>query len=222
MSDIVLTLADVCEPVLSLHPELTIALINNVCSGKPIVCSPDINNGQVELLTMKDGHWIRNLATERGMWAIVEPIWVKQLAEWIGKRRVLEVGCGAGFLARELRLLDVRMFAVDNFSMNYEHKKMEPVTTIVRSDGIEAAKKTIAEVLIISWPVQNCEFAVGVLRAWGRDRPVVYIGELWGGCTANDDFFEAFRVETQGEAAIHLPIWEGMHDTLSIGYYNGR
>ena len=45
---------------------------------------------------------------------------------------------------------------------------------------------------------------------------VIYIGEGWGGCTANNAFHDALEKDWTCVSQVEIPRWEGLNDYLSI------
>jgi hypothetical protein len=153
-----------------------------------------------------------------GMWAIVDKVWTKALAHWIGNRKVLEIMSGAGWLAKALKEYGVNIVATDNFSWQARDTVVYPVEDL---EAAEAVKKYIdADVLLVSWPSYKSRTIAGACNVWGCERPIIYIGELQGGCTASDSFFKFFE-ETEPND-IPLRSWYGMHDTILIGHWTHR
>ena len=162
----------------------------------------------------KTHHFSRDQVISLGMYAIVDLAWTKDLAGWIGKRYVLEVMAGAGWLAKALRLCGVAIIATDNNSRG--HKSIVPVR---RMRAVTAIKRfNQADILIISWPEYSTSDAFEAIKAWGPERPIIYIGEGHGGCTASDAFHEAFR-PLSDQPDIPLLAWPGIHDYVQIGHY---
>jgi len=161
----------------------------------------------------------RKEATQRGMWAIVDKLWTKQLADWIGDRWVLEVMAGAGWLAKALMQHGIKVIATDSGEWNeMPHDKMKFVFPVQQIDGLTAVRKWThaSDVLIISWPPYGDMDICEICHQWGSEKPIVYIGEGEGGCNAPDEFWRNFRYE---ETEIPLMAWPGLHDGVFIGHY---
>lgn len=67
--------------------------------------------------------------------------------------------------------------------------------------------------LLLVWPPMDA-MAVEALTVWRGD-VLVYVGE-WGGCNADDAFFERLEAEFDEVASLGLPQWEGLHDELWV------
>jgi len=159
----------------------------------------------------------------RGMWAIVDLRWTGELAEWIRKRKVLEIMAGAGWIAKALNHHGVDIIPTDDFSWSIARKKKkykgyEPVFPIEKLDAVGAVEKyRKAEILLISWPPFNDYTIFKACGKWGDKKPIVYIGEI-GGCNAPIEFFTKFeRIEPHPRFS--FPSWNGIYDRLLIGYY---
>lgn len=163
----------------------------------------------------------RDEVTARGMWAIVDKIWTKKLAQWIGKRTCLEVMAGAGWLAKALSDFGTDIVATDNGDWDERHNKMVFVCPIEKLDGLKAVDKyKDREILIISWPPYGDMGIHYICKKWTR-KPIIYIGESDGGCNAPEVFWVHFK-EIDPQPKIPLMAWNGLHDSAHIGYYNAK
>lgn len=149
-----------------------------------------------------------------GMYALVAYSWVAPLAEWIGKRRVLEVMAGRGWLAKALSSLDIDILATDDYSWKNSKPLVHPVQNATALEAI--ANSSDRDILILSWPPYDDPAAYEAIKAWGSERPIIYIGEDRAGCTANDEFFDHFDIQETWS----LPRWYGIRDSLYIGNYH--
>jgi hypothetical protein len=96
----------------------------------------------------------RRECTKRGMWAIVDKRWTKQLADWIGSRTCLEIMAGAGWLAKALSDFGVDIIATDDYSWDADtHLMMKRVCGVVKLNALESIKQfSDRDILICSWP----------------------------------------------------------------------
>jgi hypothetical protein len=156
---------------------------------------------------------------EFGMFAIVDQLWTKQLADWIDSRKCLEVMAGAGWLSKSLQEQGVDIIPTDNGSWDkIVEKQVIPVEKI---SGLDAVKKySDYDILIVSWPDYDGEEICEICQEWGSTKPIVYIGEDMYGCTACDKFFDHFKVDPDFDGeSIPMMVWTGIHDQVMIGYY---
>jgi hypothetical protein len=162
---------------------------------------------------------VRRECNERGMWAIVDKIWTRELAEWIGKRRVLEIMAGRGWLAKALAAYGVRIIATDSGEWDSQQQRGPALFNVLPLEASEAIRtfSNEAEVLLVSWPPYGDEAILRAAAAWGSTRPMIYIGENAGGCNAPKSFFNHF----QPLPVLDLPLksWYGIHDQVLVGYY---
>ncbi len=153
------------------------------------------------------------------MWAIVDKSWTAELTRWLGTRRVLEIMAGRGWLAKVLSEHRVAVAATDNFGW---HGELPLVYPVQQKDAPLAAQDPEAEVLIVSWPhMDDSELLHQACLNWGTARPIVYIGENSGGCTADGRFWDHFR-PLESAPKIVLPHYPGLSDELLIGHYARR
>ena len=162
----------------------------------------------------------RGECCKRGMWAVVDKHWTKELAKWINGRKCLEVMSGAGWLAKALDFHKIDIIATDDYLWkNGRHKDMKVVYPVEELDGLEAVKKySDRDVLIVSWPPYESDAIISICNEWGNDKPIVYIGEDYEGCCATDLFFKNFK-RSEEQTNIKIPQWWGLHDQLIIGYW---
>ncbi|KKN81105.1 hypothetical protein LCGC14_0323240 [marine sediment metagenome] len=157
----------------------------------------------------------RDLATLRfGMWALVDMQWTSRLADWIGRRTVLEIMAGNGWLCKALGLHGVRCIATDNREQDWPTPPVFPVRKV---PAVKAVKRYRADVLIVSWPPYECDAIVEACR-WHGPRPLVYIGEGDGGCNAPASFWEHFDGDI---LEVGLPQWQHIHDWVWVGRWRG-
>lgn len=162
----------------------------------------------------------RERCCKAGMWAIVDRIWTKELATWIGKKKVLEIMAGAGWLAKALSDCGVEIIATDDFSwVGQQHQApLAAIYPVKQMDAIQAVREIKADILLISWPPYTCSTINRVCEIWGSQNPIIYIGEDDGGCNAPEEFFTCFEII---DDSLSIPSWPCIHDRIFIGYWQG-
>lgn len=166
-----------------------------------------------------DAYYQRDELIQRGMYAVIDQNWTYQLAEWIGKRRCLEIMAGAGWLSKALHEQGISIRASDDFSGDERHPKIKRVFPVMKQSALEAVKGHTYDVLIVSWPYGDSTLAEAC-KEWGSNLPIVYIGEGSGGCCASDSFWDNFE-EIDNLPDFELYSWPGIHDFVTIGYFKG-
>lgn len=165
----------------------------------------------------------RSLCISYGLWVVIADTWLKPLAEWIGNRKCLEIMAGGGWIAKGLEFRGVKIHATDNFSWKHRHSMMKPLVQVVNEDAIYSVQHSLdAEVLLVSWPPYDGAQRLTIVDAceiWNNRGPIVYLGEGYDGCNAPNEFFDKFVLDDTSPD-IYLPQWWGLHDTLTIGYWN--
>lgn len=153
---------------------------------------------------------------KKGMWCIVDQVWTKQLAEWIGNRKVLEIMAGAGWLAKALSDHGVNIIATDGFC-SHGIKKSMTVFPVEKMRPKKAVQTFEADILLVSWPPYDQDRAlISACIEWGTKKPVVFIGESEGGCTASDKFFDIFH-RTEDVPEFSMMSWPYIHDWVQVG-----
>lgn len=168
--------------------------------------------------------YARSYCIKRGMYAFVSKDWIKPLAKWIGERKVLEVMAGAGWLSKALDEEGVNIISTDNYS--WKNCTKQQIYNIEHYDASKAIAKygKDVDIVIMSWPYMN-NLAYRLIKKCylvNKNIKVIYIGEDFGGCTANDNFFNSFEIENDKNFNLvnkKFKSWLGIHDKLYLGKY---
>ena len=126
--------------------------------------------------------------------------WIKPLSQWIGDRKCLEVMAGTGSLSFALQQQGIDIIATDDFSWegssnwNDNNNYWTEIEHIDATKAVEKYGKDI-DIIIISWPYMD-DTAHRILQSMRKvnlNCIMIFIGEGMGGCTADDEFFEAIQ-----------------------------
>ena len=169
---------------------------------------------------------LRDLIIREQGFAVVCKKWIKPLAEWIGKRKCLEVMAGCGSLSYALQQEGVSVIATDNFSWD-GHASWNDVkkyfTDIENIDCVKAVEKygKDIDIIIMSWAYMddNAYEILIKMREVNHSAVMIVIGEGQGGCTANDDFFEEINIikdEKINYINCLYETWDGLYDFIML------
>ena len=156
-----------------------------------------------------------HLAT-RYAWSIITPGDVAWIVEQLDGRPVVEIGAGTGYWAWQLEQAGVDVAAYDpNPPADDNHFcKAGPYTTVLADDAT-AVKHHQDRTLLMVWPPYGGEHARHALSLYEGDL-LIYAGEGWGGCTADDGFYELLDAEwDEVSVAPRHVTWWGIHCCLS-------
>jgi hypothetical protein len=185
---------------------------NQIPPAPPECASPGGHDFKLDNIDLKyEG---RRAATKRNMWAIVDQVWTKQLADWIGNRRCLEVMAGAGWLTKALNNYGINIIATDFIC--HQYKMVFDIKQMCASTAVK--KYADRDILIMSWPPYSSNIDIITAKLWGSNKPIVYIGEGQNGCTGTEKFWQHFEV-IEDHPQIDLMAWPGIHDYVFIGHY---
>lgn len=129
-------------------------------------------------------------------WGTFDEVFLDELAQHLGGRRVLETFAGNGLLSRLLRQRGVDIHPTSLFTGHDGHEQ-EMHCEVEKIDARLAAVayRYSHDILLMCWPTPD-EYAMQSAVLWGEERPIVFIGEVtdiergrYGGC-ASDLFFE--------------------------------
>lgn len=119
--------------------------------------------------------------------------------------RVLDAGCGSGYLAHELARRDVDVLAVDLFDPLVPSEAGTtrfPIRQRYRLDAQGSAVDYLGHdvgAVLLCWPPLKRPMAHELARRMRPGQVLVYEGEPEGGCTADDAFFACMRHENLWE-----------------------
>ena len=121
---------------------------------------------------------------------------IQILAEFIGDKKAVEIGCGSGFLVSLLLPACPKLVGVDNYVSKYFFSN-HGVTldnkqhSVLRTDGqyyLENNKDV--DILLLVWPDLHSTIAYDAVESVRPGTAVVYKGEGKGGCTGTDEFHD--------------------------------
>lgn len=149
--------------------------------------------------------------------------WVKPLARWIGDRPCLEIMAGTGYLSYALSKYGCKVKATDNYSWENKLDMSQRFFPVERLDAVSAIQKYGKDVkfILCSWPYMD-DAAYQALKTMSEVNDkcrMIYIGEGFGGCTANDRFFDNSEfedLETFNNAVSKYRRWQGIYDFISL------
>ncbi|MEV6791317.1 hypothetical protein AB0M87_04795 [Streptomyces sp. NPDC051320] len=145
---------------------------------------------------------------KRYAWSIISPGDVAWMSNVLGGRMVVEIGAGSGYWAWQLEQAGIDVAAYDpNPVGENTYCTSGPSTTVLRDDA-SAVKHHQDRALLMVWPPFQGESARHALSSYEGDL-LIYAGESYGGCTADDDFYELLAAEWDeiGTSPQHVTWW---------------
>jgi hypothetical protein len=130
---------------------------------------------------------------------------------------VIELGAGSGYWAMWVELCggDIKAYDIDPKGGSSYLDASAPKHFAVQPGSIEQLENARHRTLMLCWPPYADDFAQRALEAYRGDR-LIFIGEGWGGCTADDTFFDILETRWEEEKYIEIPRWSGIRDSLRI------
>lgn len=127
------------------------------------------------------------------------------LAKFLEAKKVIDVGCGTGYLTFHLKSMGVDIVGVDNYSSSYTHGIMGSVK---HTNPIECDARDIDyskyDVVILSWPDYESSLAYEVISKLHPGQIIIYQGESCGGCTGDDAFHDLITGSTKFKELVEL------------------
>lgn len=162
----------------------------------------------------------REAIKDRYAWAIPNDAALSAIAA-VGP--IVEIGAGTGYWAWLLQQRGVDVIAYDAAppgptTTNHWHKTRESTFTDVLVGGPEEAIPCAGRTLMLCWPPYDDPMAHRALSLYlsAGGKRLVYIGEGYGGCTADDAFHALVRERMVERETITIPQWYGVHDYCAI------
>jgi len=137
---------------------------------------------------------------------------------------IVEMGAGTGYWAYLLQQLHVDIIAYDKQIVvegNDNQFKFRKSWTNIHRGSPSNLTVHPDRTLLLCWPDYASPFAEQCLRAYPGDT-LIFIGENWGGCTADDGFFELLSKQWTSIKTLDIPQWDGIYDYLTIFQHNNH
>lgn len=155
---------------------------------------------------------------------LVSEDFLEKSVKLFGNKKILEVGAGSGFLSSCLEYNGLDIIATDKQIENNPYGFNNKNQKLIEVDSIQFLKenKNNFDVILMSWPDYSSNFADTILKHMKADQILIYIGESYGGCTANDNFFDRLEKSTillENETLEFKNSsfsWFGIHDKVRI------
>lgn len=131
---------------------------------------------------------------------------------------IISIGAGTGYIERLAQKEGCEIECYDsippgtNVKNHYRHtvQYME-----VKRGGPEVLVGRPEVTLFLCWPPYDDPMAFEALRAFEGDT-LIYVGEGWGGCTADDGFFEELQENWEFKKEVVIPRWYGIYDRCEV------
>jgi len=131
---------------------------------------------------------------------------------------IIELGAGTGYWAYLLRRRGVDCLAFDTAPpdrLPNPHRFKAFTWTAVQRGGIEVLRDHANRALLLCWPPYRDPFAARALMAYAGCT-LLYVGEAFGGHTADDAFFALLDRDWEALQEVRLPNWPGTADRLLV------
>ena len=190
------------------------------------VIRDDLKNGENPLGLLFDSmqqrysasdmrRFCRSLIVRKYSWAIPDEDALKAIIEY---EPIVEIGAGTGYWAALLRQRGGDIIAYD-FAPSETGRNGFTLKTDSWTEVLPATETTTAyhpdRALMLCWPPNKDEMAYRALRAY-KGKTLIYIGEEWPGCTADESFHMLVEDHWQLEKMIPLKRWHLIKDSVYI------
>lgn len=159
----------------------------------------------------------RDTLVAKYAWAIPNENAIRLLA---GMGPIIEMGAGNGYWAKLIADAGGTIEPYDKTPGSHHFKSRTPTLWHpVLEGGVEKiTDRHSGHVLLLVWPPYGKSLAFDALTRYMEvgGRTVVFVGESYGGCTADDRFFKLLETQFEEVGDADLPQWRGLHDNLTV------
>ena len=127
---------------------------------------------------------------------------------------LLEVGCGLGYWAFELREAGAEIAATDPCP-GTRWEGAETWTEVERLTAQQALERYPERNMLVVWPDRTGDWAAQAFREF-RGELVLYVGEEQGGCTGTREMFAEIERNYRTVLEHPVPRWAGTEDRLTV------
>jgi hypothetical protein len=161
-------------------------------------------------------------------WSVPTPEAIRAIRDFVGERKLLEVGAGTGLWSYLLSALGVSVTATDDYSwMDHSAQTGQKATLPsgfsvpmgkyyrVEPSGAEDSIRKYAdhEALLLAWPPPDRPMGHGALSAFEGDR-FIFVSDR--GCTADEAFYRELSLRWDLADAVDIPQWPTIHDCVYL------
>lgn len=148
---------------------------------------------------------------------------INTVSDFLKDKEVCEIGAGTDWLSYNLQKNNINITPIDyKPGLDSDFGFKENHTNITICNGIDYLNDNFPDVVILSWPDYDTSFASQILEKMKPSQTLIYIGEGYGGCTGDDNFFNLLEEKTSLNNEIteklqeHSLSWSGVHDTWYV------
>jgi SAM-dependent methyltransferase len=179
-----------------------------------------------EMSVVQNYHYrLRDQLIPKTSFVVLSRELITALVGVLHNRRVVEIGSGSGFLAKQLEKYGVPVTAIDHGESRYS---LSPFKIHKRDLDQDVRNRywlfNRFDTFLMTWPDCGSDLAYRISQRMKAGQSLVYQGEGWGGCTADDNFFRYIsnrkKWKEDKEAAQTINQWNlqwpGLHDRWSV------
>lgn len=122
---------------------------------------------------------------------------ISELVQFIGDKKVADVGCGTGYITHYLRMHGASVTPIDTheslYSIESPPAPFKDVFNvgILNVDGPTWVRENAPDVVIMSWPDHRKSTSIETIRAMPVGSYLIHSGDSYDGCTGCDEFYHA-------------------------------
>lgn len=173
---------------------------------------------------------LREIYTKKVSWCLLSKAWIDKLARKLEGKKCIELYAGLGRISHHLqkRGIDITPYDDKSWELNSNKPACE-VITMGAYDAMKSKRNEKIDYVLMSWipydrwdepnlKNKDCVKVAREIKCHHPETKMIVIGEDYGGCNANDVFFDMLH-EYYIDHKINRVFqrWDGIHD--NIGFY---
>jgi hypothetical protein len=157
----------------------------------------------------------RNNFCKTVAWSLPSPDALAKIAEFVGTDTLHDIGAGHGFWSALLAQMGLSVKAYDLFFSGGYTSEDDPFFDVQLVSTPQILRLPDVKAIMLNWPPYNEPMAFRYVSQL-EPKKLVYVGEDYGGCTADDNFFDYVRANYAVKDYVKIPNWYSIHDGVEL------
>lgn len=156
------------------------------------------------------------ITSEYFIWGMPCKEAVQGIKDLVKTDKCLEIYAGTGYLSKWLIEANVQLVSTDIKEQTEYYQWFNNMHYIEASQALRVVD---AKYVILSWPTYDCNSAYQAIQYMKPGQKLIYIGEGFGGCTADDMFHGDLEDQSKWKEIEHTIPWfrySAIHDSIYI------
>jgi len=152
-------------------------------------------------------------------WFLLTEKNINTLAKLMKNKNILSIASGMGYAELWLKeKFNINIKITDKGNSGYFNKELPEYVEKIEALQALNKYKNWYDVIFIAWPPYQSNLALNVLKEMKKNSKMIIIGEGYGGCVADDDFWEEIenKEKYQVKEIYDFDSFLGINDYITI------